>query len=121
MSLSRRSLLQSSAAAAAWAALSPKGAHAQASAAKTIVIELCMRDQVDFGHVMVAWGFDGTSYTVNDPAGTWSQRFGGGYLNGWEPTAGRGIRYPRAAFELAIGSFDGVTIEDGSLWYHELR
>jgi hypothetical protein len=75
----------------------------------------------DFGHVMVAWGFDGTSYTVNDPAGTWSQRFGGGYPNGWEPTAGRGIRYPRAAFELAIGSFDGVTIEDGSLWYHELR
>jgi hypothetical protein len=75
----------------------------------------------DFGHVMVAWGFDGTSYTVNDPAGTWSQRFGGGYRNGWEPTAGRGIRYPKDAFELAIGSFDGVTIEDGSLWYHELR
>jgi hypothetical protein len=56
MSFSRRSLLQSSAAAAAWAALSPKGAHAQAGAAKTIVIELCMRDQVDFGHVMVAPG-----------------------------------------------------------------
>lgn len=73
------------------------------------------------GHVLVATGFDGTHYTVNDPAGTWSRAFMGGYPNGWEPTAGRGIRYPKDAFERAIASFDGSTIADGSLWYHELR
>jgi hypothetical protein len=75
----------------------------------------------DFGHVLVARSFDGDSYTVNDPAGTWNQRFGGGYPHGWEPSAGRGIRYPRAAFERAIASFDGATIADGSLWFHELN
>lgn len=74
-----------------------------------------------FGHVLVARAFDGDGYIVNDPAGTWNQRFGGGYPNGWEPSAGRGIRYPRAAFERAIASFDGSTIADGTLWFHELR
>jgi len=74
-----------------------------------------------FGHVLVARAFDGDGYIVNDPAGTWSERFGGGYPHGWEPVAGRGIRYPRAAFERAIASFDGVSIADGSLWFHELR
>jgi len=74
-----------------------------------------------FGHVLVARAFDGDGYIVNDPAGTWSQRFGGGYPNGWEPTAGRGIRYPRAAFERAIARFDDSTIVDSSLCFHELR
>jgi hypothetical protein len=74
-----------------------------------------------FGHVLVARAFDGDGYIVNDPAGTWNQRFGGGYPNGWEPVAGRGIRYSRAAFERAIASFDGRSIADGTLWFHELR
>lgn len=73
------------------------------------------------GHVLVALGYDGDSYLVNDPAGSWSQRFQGGYLNGWEPTAGRRIRYPAAAFERAVASFDGTTIQDGTLWYHLQR
>jgi hypothetical protein len=74
-----------------------------------------------FGHVLVARGFDGDSYVVHDPAGTWNQRFGGGYPNGWEPVAGRSIRYPRAAFERAVASFDGRSIADGTLWFHEVR
>jgi|GEM_PF-1960060 len=74
-----------------------------------------------FGHVLVARAFDGDGYIVNDPAGTWNQRFGGGYPFGWEPVAGRGIRYSRAAFERAIASFDGRSIADGTLWFHELR
>lgn len=74
-----------------------------------------------FGHVLVVTGFDGTHYTVHDPAGTWNQAFGGGYPHGWEPTAGRGIRYPKAAFERAIGTYDGGAVVDGSLWYHELQ
>ena len=47
MKLSRRSVLQSSA--AALGALSTRDAFAQGMAPKTYVIELCMRDQVDFG------------------------------------------------------------------------
>lgn len=45
MKLSRRSVLQSSA--AALGALSIRDAFAQGMAPKTYVIELCMRDQVD--------------------------------------------------------------------------
>jgi hypothetical protein len=74
-----------------------------------------------FGHVLVARAFDRDSYVVHDPAGTWNQRFGGGYHNGWEPVAGRSIRYPRAAFERAVASFDGRSIADGTLWFHEVR
>jgi hypothetical protein len=71
-----------------------------------------------FGHVLVVTDFDGTHYTAYDPAGTWSGTFGGGYPHGWEPTAGKGIRYPKAAFEQAISTLDGSTY--ASLWIHEL-
>ncbi len=49
--LSRRTVLKGAAAGAAGAMLP---ARAQSASEKTYVIELCLRDQVDFGHVMVA-------------------------------------------------------------------
>lgn len=71
-----------------------------------------------YGHVLVVLGYDEDSYLVNDPAGTWSQSFMGGYPYGWEPTAGEAIRYDRAAFEAAASTVDGWTVEP--MWYHEL-
>lgn len=47
--LSRREALVGAA-----AAMGARGAFAQGAPEKTYVIELCMRDQLDFGHVMVA-------------------------------------------------------------------
>jgi hypothetical protein len=52
MKFSRRLVLQSSP--ALLGALSARRALAEGPAPKTYVIELCMRDQVDFGHIMVA-------------------------------------------------------------------
>lgn len=94
------------------------GLRALASAGKPTIVHGYF---TSYGHVLVVTGFDGTHYTVNDPAGTWNRIFQGGYPYGWEPTAGRGIRYPKAAFELAVGSYNGVNIADGSLWYHVLQ
>jgi hypothetical protein len=54
MKLSRRTILKGLAAGAAGAMLPTREALAQAAAEKTYVIELCLRDQVDFGHVMVS-------------------------------------------------------------------
>ncbi len=51
MKLTRRGVLQGL---AAGAALSGARAFAQGMPEKTYVIELCLRDQLDFGHVMVA-------------------------------------------------------------------
>lgn len=57
MKLSRRHLLQGAAATAALpAALGGRAAFAQAAAEPTYLIEICLRDQLDFGHVMVAPG-----------------------------------------------------------------
>jgi uncharacterized protein YvpB len=70
------------------------------------------------GHVVVTLGFDGADYVVNDPAGTWSQSFKGGYPYGWEPTAGKAIRYGKAAFEAAVATSDGYSYLP--LWYHEI-
>ena len=72
-----------------------------------------------YGHVLLALGFDGTHYTVNDPAGCWSERFKGGY--DWCPAGktGEGIRYHKDAFEAAISTSDGWSYF--SLWYHELN
>lgn len=72
-----------------------------------------------YGHVLVILGHDGGGYWVNDPAGTWNERFQGGYAGGGEATAGDGIYYPKAAFEAAIATWDGVT--SAPVWYHELR
>jgi hypothetical protein len=56
MTLGRRTVLKGLAAGAAALALPRRAAQAQSAAEKTYVIELCLRDQVDFGHVMVAPG-----------------------------------------------------------------
>lgn len=72
-----------------------------------------------YGHVLVITGYDESGYYVNDPAGTWSQRFKGGYPNaGSEPRAGHGIFYSRSAFEAAIGTYDGYST--APLWMHTL-
>lgn len=52
MKLSRRATLQGLTASAAGAML-PRVSLGQSAAQKTYVIELCIRDQIDFGHVMV--------------------------------------------------------------------
>ena len=71
------------------------------------------------GHVVVLTGYDGTHYTVNDPAGRWKQTFKGGYAGGYAPTAGHRVRYGAAALERAIESTDGYN--KVPLWYHEVR
>ena len=71
-----------------------------------------------YGHVLVVTGFDGTDYTVNDPAGIWRGTFRGGY--GWsDPSDGHGIKYPKDSFEAAIGTSDGYS--NLPLWYHALE
>lgn len=54
MKLSRRATLKGLTASAAGAMLPARVAMGQSAPEKTYVIELCLRDQVDFGHVMVA-------------------------------------------------------------------
>ncbi len=71
-----------------------------------------------YGHVMVTTGYDGASYTVNDPAGKWAQSFKGGYPYGWSPTVGQAIHYSAAAFESAVATSNGSAALP--LWYHEL-
>lgn len=71
-----------------------------------------------YGHVLVVTGYDGTHYTVNDPAGAWRQTFRGGYAWSSE-TAGHGIRYPKEAFEAAIATSNGQNYLP--LWFHVLR
>jgi uncharacterized protein (DUF1501 family) len=53
---SRRSLMRSGAALGAGAALFPRIALAADDPNATFLIEICLRDQLDFGHVMVAPG-----------------------------------------------------------------
>lgn len=71
-----------------------------------------------YGHVLVVTDYDGTHYTVNDPAGVWRGTFKGGY--GWSgATDGRGARYNKDSFEAAIGTSDGYS--SLPLWYHRLE
>jgi len=73
-----------------------------------------------YGHVVVTTGYDGRAYTVNDPAGTWSQRFKGGYPRaaGESSSSGQGVRYGKAAFERAISTYSGSGF--APLWYHRV-
>jgi hypothetical protein len=70
------------------------------------------------GHVVVVLGYDQHGYWVNDPAGTWNERFMGGYPYGWEPNGGHAVYYDDDAFEAAVATSDGSTYLP--LWYHEL-
>lgn len=72
-----------------------------------------------YGHIVVVLGFDDEGYWVNDPAGEWSQSFGGGYSQGWQPTIGHGIYYTKEHFEAAVATSDGRHYLP--LWYHLLR
>ena len=74
----------------------------------------------DYGHVVVVTGYDEGGYYVNDPAGTWSQQFRGGYPYArQESTQGQNIYYSRDAFERAVATYDGRTFT--SLYMHTLR
>ena len=72
-----------------------------------------------YGHVLLALDYDGTHYTVNDPAGCWSEQFKGGY--NWCPAGktGEKIRYPKEVFEAAIATSNGWDYLP--LWYHKLN
>ncbi|MCU0698095.1 MAG: DUF1501 domain-containing protein [Myxococcaceae bacterium] len=67
MTFDRRTLLKSSAAAVG--ALACRDAFAQGEPLKTYVIELCLRDQLDFGHVMVAPSLARDSNLIRGPTG----------------------------------------------------
>jgi uncharacterized protein YvpB len=71
-----------------------------------------------YGHVLVVLGYDANGYYVNDPAGSWSQVFKGGYP-GSSSTAGKKIYYEKDAFERAVATYDGYSFT--TLWYHFLR
>lgn len=69
------------------------------------------------GHVVVITGYDGTHYTVNDPAGRWNQAFKGGYSGG--SVSGHRVRYGAAAFRRAMESTNGY--DKVPLWFHEVQ
>ena len=73
------------------------------------------------GHVVVITGYDGTHYTVNDPAGRWNQAFKGGYSGGYsgDYSAGHRVRYGATAFRRAMESTNGYN--KVPLWFHEVR
>lgn len=65
------------------------------------------------GHIVVVTDYDGTHYTVNDPAGRWNlQKFQAGQYD--TSQSGKQIKYPAGAFEYAIN--DNGTGND--LWLH---
>lgn len=70
-----------------------------------------------YGHVVVVTGFDGTHYTVNDPAGEWGGEFASGYAGTSED--GHGVLYAKEELEAAIATSDGRTFLP--IWYHILR
>jgi len=74
--------------------------------------------QTGYGHVLVTTGYNGSHYTVNDPAGRWVETWKGGYPYGWNNTIGRGIRYAKAPFEQSIATSNGSSYMP--LWYYEL-
>ncbi len=70
------------------------------------------------GHVVLATGYDGSSYTVNDPAGRWNQTFEGGYTGSQSSTSGQGVTYGAGAFESAIATSNGSA--HLPVWWHEV-
>lgn len=66
------------------------------------------------GHILVVTGYDGNYYTVNDPYGKWNLQKYGSYDTS---VNGKGIKYPKAAFESAIN--DNGSGND--LWLHVFK
>jgi hypothetical protein len=54
----------------------------------------------------VVFDFDGTYYTVNDPANKWCEVYGDGCCYGAYPAIGKYVKYRKEVFEAAI-SRDG--------------
>jgi uncharacterized protein YvpB len=71
-----------------------------------------------YGHVVLATGYDGSSYTVNDPAGRWSGSFKGGYGGGQSSTSGDGVRYSASSFSSAVATSNGSSFL--APWWHEV-
>lgn len=72
------------------------------------------------GHVMLLIGNDGTSYTMNDPAGVWGQQLCNGAAYGG--SGGAGVRYGRAIVGKAITTpWQGscTTFDPNTVRYHE--
>lgn len=67
------------------------------------------------GHIVVVTGFDGESYTVNDPYGRWNQRWMGSYPT-TQSGSGRSVRYAKAAFEDAVSTDTAGNY--APLWLH---
>ncbi|WP_269532268.1 C39 family peptidase [Chitinimonas sp. BJYL2] len=65
------------------------------------------------GHILVVTGYDGTNYTVNDPYGKWNLVAGSGAAYDTS-VSGKGLKYPKAAFERAIND-NGL---GNDLWLH---
>jgi hypothetical protein len=70
------------------------------------------------GHVVLATGYDGSGYTVNDPAGRWSGSWKGGYGGSQSATAGQGVRYSERSFYQAVGTSDGSNYL--APWWYEV-
>ncbi len=85
------------------------GIHALLAAGKPVIVHGYF---TSYGHVMVITGYNGTTYTCNDPAGQWSQVYQYGGYSQTNSTEGHSITYNKSNFEDAIGP-------DGTIWYHE--
>ncbi|MBC7694160.1 MAG: C39 family peptidase [Burkholderiales bacterium] len=85
------------------------GIHALLAAGKPVIVHGYF---TSYGHVMVITGYNGTTYTCNDPAGQWSQVYQYGGYSQTNSTEGHSITYSKSNFENAIGP-------DGTVWYHE--
>ncbi len=70
------------------------------------------------GHVVVATDYDGSSYTVNDPAGRWSGGWKSGYGGGQSSTTGDGVTYSAGAFEQAVSTSNGSSFDP--MWFHRM-
>ncbi len=71
-----------------------------------------------YGHVVLATGYDGRNYTVNDPAGRWSGAFKGGYGGGQSASSGDGVRYSASSFYSAVATSNGSSYM--APWWHEV-
>jgi hypothetical protein len=86
------------------------GLHAILAAGKPVIVHGYF---TGYGHVLVVTGYNGTTYTCNDPAGQWNQIYQGGGYSQSNSTQGHNVTYGKTAFQNAIGP-------DGTIWYHEI-
>ena len=70
------------------------------------------------GHVVVATDYDGSTYTVNDPAGRWSGGWMSGYGGSQSSSTGDGVTYSASACERAVSTSNGSTFDP--MWFHRV-